>query len=102
MPDLACSFKAKHNLQNVQHGLATPPVSYLLSILATLPCRKCHRQLPAIEGPCRPSDFIASERDRCLQPEYGLKYIPHHVVINNEGIVTMNFDSPTRYVIADG
>merc|ERR1712230_229262 len=26
--------------------------------------------------------------------EYGLKYIPHHFVVSNEGKLDMNFDSP--------
>jgi len=28
--------------------------------------------------------------------EYGLAYIPHHVVIGNDGTVAMNYDSPNR------
>ena len=28
--------------------------------------------------------------------EYGLQYIPHHVVIDNDGTVIMNYDAPTR------
>ena len=26
--------------------------------------------------------------------EYGLAYIPHHVVIGNDGVVRMNYDTP--------
>ena len=26
---------------------------------------------------------------------YGLRYIPHHCVINSDGIIKMNYDSPT-------
>ena len=28
--------------------------------------------------------------------EYGVKYIPHHVVINETGIVVMNYNKPTK------
>ena len=28
---------------------------------------------------------------------YGLQYIPHHVVIGNDGVVKMNYDKPTRH-----
>lgn len=28
--------------------------------------------------------------------EYSLRYIPHHVVIGTDGIVKMNYDSPTK------
>ena len=28
--------------------------------------------------------------------EYGVKYLPHHVVINETGIVVMNYNKPTK------
>jgi len=52
--EAATGFKAKHNLQHVEHGSAQPP------------------------------------------PEYGLKYIPHHFIIGNDGKIIMNFDTPSR------
>ena len=47
---------------------------------------------------CDRHNITNAQRLQCgeVPAEYGIRYIPHHVVIGKDGKILLNYDKPTR------